>query len=104
MLSGQDLYLGILGILLLHAAWLCQCTEAITRMQLNDASIKAVLKYHALQRRPTHRERHDMSKASLTRLQELRNVTTRGGLAYRSTRDETGVHGVEAPHSGVPSE
>ena len=80
MLSGQDLYVGILGILLLHAAWLCimKRTEAITRMQLNDASIKAVLKYHALQRRPTHPERQDMSKASLTRLQELRNVTIHG--------------------------
>ena len=28
-------------------------------------------------------------------LQELRNVTTRGGLAYRSTRDATGVRGLQ---------
>ena len=70
-------------------------TKAIASMQLDDVGISAVLKFHALQRRPTHRERQDMPKASLTWLQELRNVTTRGGLAYRSTRDATGIHGLQ---------
>ena len=32
--------------------------EAIATMQLDDTGINAVLKFHALQRRPTHRERH----------------------------------------------
>ena len=71
--------------------------EAIATMQLDDTGINAVLKFHALQRRPTHRERQDMSQASLTWLQELRNVTThsRRTLAYRSDRDATGVHGLQ---------
>ena len=38
--------------------------EAIATMQLDDTGINAVLKFHALQRSPTHRERQDMSQAS----------------------------------------
>ena len=68
--------------------------EAISTMQLDDTGINAVLKFHAFQQRPTNRERQDMSQASLSWLQELCNVTTRGGLAYRSTRDVPGVHGL----------
>ena len=38
--------------------------EAIATMQLDDTGINAVLKFHASQRSPTHRERQDMSQAS----------------------------------------
>ena len=76
-------------------------TADLIRMQAADPGITAVLRYHELQRRPTQQERRELARSALPWLQQLRNVTMRNGLAYRATKEPSGVQTYQllVPHS-----
>ena len=65
--------------------------EDIARMQADDVGISTVMRFHEMNRRPTHQERREMSKPDAAWLKQQNNVTSQDGLAYRSTRDASGA-------------
>lgn len=62
----------------------------IIRMQAEDVGISTVMKFHEIDRRPTHRERQEIPKTAAAWLKQQHNVTSRNGLAYRCTKDVSG--------------
>ena len=65
--------------------------EDIIRMQAEDVGISTVMKFHGMERRPTHRERQEIPKSAAAWLKQQHNATSRNGLAYRSTKGVSGV-------------
>ena len=69
--------------------------DDMIRLQAEDTGIAALMRFHALQRRPTHQERQTLGRSAVTWLPQLQKVATRGGLVYRTTQDALGTPGLQ---------